>query len=108
LNAPTFMIIIIMVILLILAFRLFIYMLRRAVRNVIRTFRMFEATSPEKALPLESMGLRATCPLFAFRLLRDYRPYAIQGLFRLGIIRSYGESFYYLSEETLKSANLAI
>jgi hypothetical protein len=107
-NPLTLALIIFMLILLILAFRLYIYLLRRATRKVINIFRFFDATSPEKALPLEVMGLRSTVPFISFRILKDYKPYVIQTLYRIGVIRDSLNNSFYLSEETLRTANLAI
>ncbi len=93
-------IILILLILLMLSFRLSLWLARRAVCTVITIFRDNNAVQFQKALPLESIGLGPR-PLLSFRLLRDYKPWALQTLVRSGIIRTGMEGTYYLSEDTL-------
>lgn len=89
-------------ILLIISLRISIYLARRALCTVVTTFRDFNALQYQNALPLESMGLGPR-PLLSFRLLRDYKPWAVQTLVRTGIIRMGVEGTFYLSEETLNA-----
>jgi hypothetical protein len=89
-------------IMLILSFRLSLWMARRAVCRVITIFRDYNAVQFQKALPLESLGLGPR-PLISFRLLRDYKPWALQTLVRSGVIRMGMEGNYYLSEDTLNA-----
>jgi hypothetical protein len=98
-NAP---LILVMLILLVLSFRLSMSLARRAICKVISIFRQNNAVQYERALPLDSMGLRATNQLFAFRLLRDYKPWAIQTLMQAGVIRAAATNTFYLSEDTLR------
>ncbi len=92
----------ILFILLILSFRLSLYLARRAVCTVITIFRDFKAVQFQNAMPLEIMGLGPR-PLLSFRLLRDYKPWALQTLVRSGVIRMGMEGTYYLSEDTLNA-----
>jgi hypothetical protein len=95
-------IILVMVILLIFSFRFSMSLARRAICRVITMFRMQGAVDYQQALPLAALGLGPR-PLFSFRLLRDYKPWALQTLVQAGIIRMATEGSFYLSEETLKA-----
>ncbi len=90
----------ILIAMLALAFRLSLFMAKRAVCKVIATFRDFEAVDYQNALPLELMGLSPR-PFLSLRLFRDYRPWALQTLVQAGVVRMAFEGAYYLSEETL-------
>jgi hypothetical protein len=95
-------IILILIILLILSFRLSLFLARRAVCTVISTFREFRAVQFQNAMKLEPMGL-APRSFLSFHLLRDYKPWALQTLVRSGIIRAGAEGTFYLSEDTLNA-----
>jgi hypothetical protein len=94
-------IIVILVIALLLSFRLSAMLARRAVCRVVAIFRENQAIDSQKALPLDTLGLGPR-PLLSFRLLHDYKPWALQTLVQAGVIRKAGEETFYLSEETLK------
>jgi hypothetical protein len=95
-------VIVILFIGLVLAFRLSLYLAKRSVCKVITIFRENDAVEPQKALTLESLGLGPKS-LFQIRLLRDYKPWALQTLVQAGVIRLSTEGTFYLSEETLKA-----
>jgi len=78
------------------------YLMRRAICTVIRTFQKHEATSIEKAKTLKAMGLSLNVPLISFRFFRDYRPWALQTLIKAGVVRMAIDDWFYLSEEALK------
>jgi hypothetical protein len=78
------------------------FLARRAVCTVISIFRNYGAVSYNKALNLNSMGLGPRS-FFNFRILKDYKPWALQTLMRSGIIRMADEGNYYLSEDTLEA-----
>ena len=87
---------------LVIALRLSLFLAKRAICKVLATFREYNAVNYQNALPLDLMGL-APRPFFSFRLLRDYRPWALQTLMQVGIVRMAFEGTYYLSEETLEA-----
>jgi hypothetical protein len=95
-------IILLMVALLILSFRLSMSLARRAICTVISIFRQNNAIQYEKALQLHSMGLNMRPALLSFRLLRDYKPWAIQTLVQAGVIRAASQNTFYLSEDSLR------
>jgi hypothetical protein len=94
--------ILVMLILLVLSFRLSMSLARKAICKVISIFRQNDAVRYDRALRLENMGLRFTNPLISFRLLRDYKPWAIQTLVQAGVIRAASTDTFYLSEDTLR------
>lgn len=97
---------VIVLILLVITFRISLWMARRALCQVISIFRNYDAVDYQRALPLQAIGLGPR-PLFSFRFFRDYKPWALKSLSQAGVIRSGVEGSYYLSEETL-DANEAI
>jgi len=96
------LLIFILLLFLIIAIRISFILARRAICTVLTTFRDYNAVNFQKALPLDLMGLGPR-PFLSSRLLRDYRPWALQTLVQSGIIRMAYEGTYYLSEETLES-----
>ena len=80
---------------------------KRAVIQVIKTFRKLKALDVESARSVEELGLSA--PTFRERLMRfrDYKPAAMQGLTRIEIIQVTEDGKVYLSEEKLKTTKLA-
>jgi hypothetical protein len=92
----------IMLILLVLSFRLSLVLARREICRVITIFRTQCAVDYQQALLLEAFGLGPR-PFFSFRLLRDYKPWALQTLVQAGVIRMATQGNFYLSEETLKA-----
>jgi hypothetical protein len=85
---------------LIVAIRLIL--LRRAVFKVIGILRERHSLCYNTAKTLDELGL--TPPDFLKRLSRpkDYKPYALQALIRLGIVRVTDDGRICLSEETLR------
>lgn len=94
--------ILILFVLLLLSFRFSLLLARRAICKVISIFREYDAVQFTKALTLENLGL-APRPLFTLRVLRDYKPWALQTLVQSGIIRAGQEGTFYLSEDTLNA-----
>lgn len=91
---------------LVLAIRISAFMIRRDICTVVNTFRKYGASNEGHPLTLESMNLIMRALLFSLRLLRDYKPWALQTLNTAGIIRSPLEGFYYLSEQELSRTNI--
>ncbi len=94
--------ILVLVIFMVLSFRISLYLARRAICKVIGIFRDNDARDYSRALPLTILGL-APRPLFSFRLLRDYKPWALQTLVQSGVVRMAQEGNFYLSEESLEA-----
>lgn len=96
-------IILFMILLLLLAFRLSLFLFKRAICELMEIFRQNNAVRIEMAATLEELGL-ADRPLF--RLLRDYRPYAFQVLTQESIIQITPDGRFYLDEENPKANNI--
>jgi hypothetical protein len=96
-------IVLIIIVFFIIALRLSMILAKRAICQVITRFRDFQAVQYQNAMPLEILGLTFR-PIFAIHLLKDYKPWALDTLFKIGIIRAGMNGTFYLSEETL-SAN---
>ncbi len=80
---------------------------KRAVIQVIKRFRHNGALDPESAKTIEE--LRLNPPTFRERIMRfrDYKPAALQGLIRVGIVQMTEDGRVYLSEEKLRNTKLA-
>ncbi len=80
---------------------------KRAVIQVIKRLRQHGALNPESAKTIDE--LRLNPPTFRERIMRfrDYKPAALQGLIRVGIVQLTEDGKVYLSEEKLKSTKLA-
>lgn len=93
-----------------LGYLLMRFLMNRALRQVISTFKKKEALSPENAKTGDELGLKSTSET---RLIdgifkpRDYKPYVFDSLLQAEIIRMTGDGKFYLSEDTLLSSNLA-
>lgn len=81
-----------------LSVRISVFMGKRAICKVVNTFRANDAFDPQRALPLEEMGLTARPKLFSLGL-RDYKPYAVQALMQAQVIQATFDDRYYLSEK---------
>ncbi len=79
---------------------------KRAVNQVIKIFRQHRAVSINSAKTIDELGLRP--PSFRERLmrLRDYKPAALNGLIRVGIVKATEDDKLYLSEEKLRGSKL--
>lgn len=83
------------------------YRLRRALRNVVLSFRAQGATSPKTAKTLEELGLaRSGNPFDALLRARDYRPYALRALGQADILRAGPQGRLYLCEDELDRSPL--
>ena len=80
---------------------------KRAIKQVIKRFRDREACDPDSAKTIDELGL--TPPSFRERLMRfrDYKPAAMNGLVRVGIIQVTGDGRFYLAEDKLRNSKLA-
>ncbi|MBI2868321.1 MAG: hypothetical protein HYX96_00645 [Chloroflexi bacterium] len=89
------------ILLLFLSVRLSFLLARRAVCQVISTFRRHRAVEPREARTLQDLGLVRSW--FSMGL-RDYKPWALQTLLQAGVIKVVMDDMFYLSEEKLDSA----
>ena len=80
---------------------------KRAIKQVIRRFREHGACDPDSAKTIDELGL--TPPTFRERLMRfrDYKPAAMNGLVRVGLIQVTEDGRFYLDEDKLKNSKLA-
>ena len=79
---------------------------KRAVIQVVKRLRKHQALDIQSAKTVEEVGLQ---PLsFQERMLRfrDYKPAALQGLIRTGIVQITEDGRVYLSEEKLRNSRL--
>jgi hypothetical protein len=81
------------------------FMVRRAVRNLVSTFRKLGATSPTTGTTPEELGLASGMFDRLFKP-RDYRPSALLMLKQANIIRTTEQGTLYLSEEELERSPL--
>ena len=80
---------------------------KRAIKQVIKRFRDRQACHPDSAKTVDELGL--TPPSFRERLMRfrDYKPAALNGLVRVGIIQVTEDGRFYLAEDKLRNSKLA-
>lgn len=101
--------ILIIVLLIILALLALVFVpqwrLKRAIPQVIRIFRYYNAAGIKNAKTLEELGLQPRGLLDSLLKGRDYKQYALTALMRMGIIMV-NEGKLYLSEEKLMSSGL--
>jgi len=77
------------------------FLLRRAVREVVRIFRKQNATTPLTARTIEELKLQRKGFLQKMWGRRDYKPYALDALVRTGIVKTTEAKKLFLSEEEL-------
>ena len=78
-----------------------IYLLRRAIFQVIRIFRINHSLCSEGPKTVEELGLMPVSFMDRFSKPRDYKPYALQFLLKSGVVRQDQDGFLCLSEEKL-------
>lgn len=81
------------------------FLMKRALRNVIKMFRTGQATSAETAKHQDELGFKPKSFL-QFGTFRDYKPTALQFLLRNNIVQLTEDGRIYLSEETLSKSNI--
>ena len=77
------------------------FMLKRAMSQVIRIFRVHRSLSKDNAKTVEELGLKSHSFMERFMKPRDYKPYALQILARHGVLCQTEDGRFYLSEEKL-------
>ena len=76
-------------------------MIRRAILQVISIFRRQNIFQPENAKTADELGLIAPGFMKRMTSTRDYKPTALEILFKAGIIRSTPEGGLYVAKEKL-------
>jgi hypothetical protein len=99
--------VLVMILLLTIAFLGSTFLMKRALRQVIKKFREGQALSSQAAKTEDELGLKAR-GAFEFKGLRDYRPIALQFLIRQEIVGVTEEGKLFLLEENLSKAGLKI
>jgi hypothetical protein len=98
------LLILIMILLLALAFYGSTFLMRRALKAVVKRFRDNDALTPATARTVEELGL-ARRGMFQFKALRDYKPAALDVLMRNNVIQVTEDNRIFLSEEELAKIN---
>jgi len=80
--------------------------LRRATRQVIRIFMELNATSVKNAKTIDELGLRPRGRLEGLLRTRDYKPQALDGLWKAEIVQTTEDGRLYLSEDRLIGSGL--
>jgi hypothetical protein len=94
-----------MVLLLALAFLGSNFLMRRAIKAVIKMFRQGQALTPETAKTSEELGFKRKSFL-QFKAMRDYKPSAMNILMRADVIQTTEDGRLFLSEERLMQTNV--
>ena len=92
--------ILVIVLLLVIAYFGSNFMMRRALKAVLKRFRDHNALTPETAQFAQDMGLKSR-GLFQIRGMRDYKPAALQFMMKHDIVLATEEGKLFLSEEAL-------
>lgn len=82
------------------------FLLKRAVRQVIRILRRHNATDPSTAKTDAELGIAPKPFMQRLMSFRDYKPYAVTVMLRAGVIIQTEGGRLYLSEEKLMESNL--
>jgi hypothetical protein len=82
------------------------WMLKRAIRRVIRIFREHNATDAKNAKTIYELGLAPQSMMQRMLRGRDYKPHALNTLLKAQIIQATESGRLYLSEEKLRESGL--
>ena len=82
------------------------FLIRRAMRQVIRIFREHNATTNKSAKTADELGIKPKSLMEGMFRGRDYKPSALNLLTNAGIIQDTEDGKLYLSEETLFTSGL--
>jgi hypothetical protein len=102
---PIVAIILLVILLLALSFFMSRFLMKRAIYDVIKRFRASNSLEEATAKAAEEMGIRRQ-GLLSFKVMRDYKPMALQALMRAEVVRTTEDGKLYLHEETLRQTNL--
>jgi hypothetical protein len=90
---------------LVLAFFLSTYLMRRAFKAVLKMFRDNSALTPETAQFAQDIGMKKK-GFLSLGGLRDYRPSVLQYLMKQDIVQATQEGKLFLSEEALRNSGM--
>lgn len=102
----TFIFILVIIGLLVLAFFLSRMRMKRSLQQVIKIFREKGALDPHNAMTKEELGITPQSIIERMYKVRDYKPYALQLMVEAEIIIFDEEGKFYLSETNLVNSNL--
>jgi hypothetical protein len=97
---------VLVIILLLAMFVLPQFMMRRAIKAVLRTFRQYNAIGPKNAKLVEELGLQQKSMIQRMMKPRDYKPRALQFLMSHEIVKMTDDGKLYLLEEKLDASAL--
>jgi hypothetical protein len=106
-DSTRIIIILVLIILLLIAVAILgsNFMMRNALKAVIKMFRNGQALTPETAKFSADLGFKGR-QFLQMRALRDYKPTALQFLMNNNIIKATEDGRVYLSEEVLAMTSL--
>jgi hypothetical protein len=99
-------IILLFILLLVAMFVIPRWLMGRALRQVIRIFRDYNATESQTARTVDELGMRPPGVLERMMRRRDYKPHALSSLRQAGVIQTTEDGKLYLSEEKLTEFGL--
>jgi len=99
-------IVLIVVLALLALFVIPVWRLRRATRQVIQIFKEHNAFDVKNAKTIDELGLRPRGRLEGMLRTRDYKPQALDGLWKAEIVQTTEDGRLYLSEERLIASGL--
>lgn len=82
------------------------FLIKRALKQVLKIFRRQEATSINHARTIDELGLRPRGFVEGMLRTRDYKPYALDLLRQGKIVMATEDGRLYLSEERLSNSGL--
>ncbi len=82
------------------------WLMGRALRQVVRIFRDYNATDSKTARTVDELGLRSPGVFERMMRRRDYKPHALSYLMQAGVIQKTEEGKLYLSEAKLTEFGL--
>jgi hypothetical protein len=82
------------------------WLMRRAIPQVIWLFLEHKAVGIESAMTVEDLGIKRRGVIENMFRRRDYKPYALSALMRVGVVQMTEDEKLYLSEEKLKESGL--
>jgi hypothetical protein len=98
------LVILILLLFLAIAFLASNYLMRRAIKRVIKILRDAGAVSLDSAQTVEQLGLKKS--MFQFKLWRDYKPAALQLLLTANVVIATEDGKLFLSEDNLSKTKL--
>jgi len=99
------MLVLVMLLLIALAFLGSAFLMRRAIKAVIKMFQAQEAFTPETAKTEDELGFKRRS-FIQFKAMRDYKPTALQFLMRNNIVQMTDDGRLFISREALAQTKL--